>query len=305
MTYPRSHLVDTSGGVYHVCSRCVRGAMLFGTNPGSGYNFDHRRQWIEDRLIDLANIFSIDIFGYAVMSNHYHIVLELKPSITQEWSDKDIVQKWINLNPRAKEDIGATNNRARRLLADKTRLLILRERLGSLSWFMRYLNEPLARLANKEDDCTGRFWEGRFKSQRLLDERAIIACMVYVDLNPVRAGLSSDAVHAQHTSFAQRLNEAEGGNPTMTTISKPNKPLPFKYLLHEYSVLLDWTALTQSSNRPGGRFDTSDTRSWLRQSLPRPGRWPRALGSADSIKVYASDLGQRWIRTYTAQLATT
>jgi REP element-mobilizing transposase RayT len=278
--------------------------MLFGADPVSGYNFDHRRQWIEARLIELANIFSIDIFGYAVMSNHYHIVLELKPNTTQDWSDEEVVRRWINLNPRVREDLAATTTRAKILLADKTRILELRERLGSLSWFMRYLNEPLARLANKEDDCTGRFWEGRFKSQRLLDESAIIACMVYVDLNPVRAGLTSDAEKAEYTSFVQRLNEAEGTNSSMTTINKPNKPLPFRYSLKEYSALLDWTALTQASVRLGGKFDPSATHSWLEQALPRPERWQRALGSSQSIKAYASGLGQRWIRTYTAQLLT-
>ncbi len=71
MTYPRSHLVDPDGGVYHVCSRCVRRAFLCGTDPTTGFNFNHRRQWIEERILWLADIFSVEIFGYTVMSNHY------------------------------------------------------------------------------------------------------------------------------------------------------------------------------------------------------------------------------------------
>ena len=70
---------------------------------------------------------------------------------------------------------------------------------------MRFIDEPLARLANKEDNCTGRFWEGRFKSQVLLDEASVLACMVYVDLNPVRAGIADDLGGSDFTSIQHRL----------------------------------------------------------------------------------------------------
>jgi len=301
MTYPRAHLIDPTGGVYHVCSRCVRRAWLCGLDESTGYNFDHRRRWLEHRILELADVFAIDLFGYAVMSNHYHIVLQVSPSRTDDWSDEDIVDRWMRLCPQNNEDLQAARKTA--LLQDAARLTVLRERLGCLSWFMRFINEPLARLANKEDDCKGRFWEGRFKSQQLLDEHAVLAAMIYVDLNPIRAGITDDISHPPHTSMNKRHDEAKRQQP-MTALNRPFAPLPFTYTLAEYVDLGEWTVAAQQSRQPtqSSRGPPQPTDLWLHHYLPKPGHWLRANGSFESLRDYAKDLGQCWIKTRSLHL---
>jgi hypothetical protein len=171
----------------------VRRAFLCGEDRLSGRNFEHRRQWIEDRLLILASTYAIDIAAYAVMSNHYHVVLYVDRERGLAWSDTEVIEHWHTLFKGSELsrrcDRGEPLDRAeQQALADQ--VAAWRQRLISISWFMRCVNEPIAREANREDNVTGRFWEGRYSSQALLDEKALAACMIYVDLNPIRAQMA-------------------------------------------------------------------------------------------------------------------
>jgi REP element-mobilizing transposase RayT len=259
MTQARETIVSVADTPYYHCvSRCVRRAFLCGQDHYSGENYEHRRQWLEDKLHHTAQAFAIKLCAYAVMSNHYHVVLHLRPDLSTAWSDREVVKRWHSL---FKGNLISQRYLANDVLLDTQRerlneyIALWRERLTSPSWYMGIVNEAIARRANKEDNCTGRFWEGRFKSQALLDERALLACMAYVDLNPVRAKMATSPEESEHTSVKARIRALKNNQPAQPTIaefvgSNPEaQGLPF--LLKDYLELTDWTGrLIREEQRP-------------------------------------------------------
>jgi len=204
MTSARAILVPPeSPGTYHCVSRCVRRAWLCGTDRETGRSFEHRRQWVEDRIHELSEIFAVAIWGYAVMSNHLHVVVQVIPEASASWNADEVAKRWTRLYPRENQD---SATRAQALAGNEERIKELRKRLASLSWFMRRLAEPIARRANREDGCKGHFWEARFKCQTLLDDTAVLSAMAYVDLNPVRAKVCDSLEASEHTSARARID---------------------------------------------------------------------------------------------------
>jgi hypothetical protein len=180
MATARSLLVDpATSGVFHCVSRCVRRAFLCGRDSYSGRDYEHRRDWIRDRLRDLAGLFAVEVHAYAVMSNHLHLVVRTLPGRAGGWNDEEVARRWLWLFPGkdGKPGLPPGDDAIRALCEDSKKLAACRARLADLSWFMRALNGPIARRANREDGCSGRFWEGRFKCQKPDDEGATLACM--------------------------------------------------------------------------------------------------------------------------------
>lgn len=209
MTRPRKELVSVADTpYYHVVSRCVRRSFLCGVDHSSGKDYEYRRQWIENRMRILSSLFAIDLCAYAVLSNHFHIALKLCPEEAETWTDDRVVERWTSLfkGPLLIQKWQAGDPLIpAQLKTISDCIAVYRERLSSLSWFMKCLNEPIARHANKEDGCTGHFWESRFKSQALLTEEAVLTCMAYVDLNPVRAKMATTPEASDHTSIQERI----------------------------------------------------------------------------------------------------
>jgi REP element-mobilizing transposase RayT len=284
MTRPRKALISLADTpYYHITSRCVRRAFLCGVDHYSGQSYEHRRQWVVDRIRLLSSIFAIDVCAYAVMSNHYHLALKVCPEQLEDPSEDDIMDRWCALfkgplliqNYRSGEDLKPFER-----LAVSDIVNVWRSRLSSISWFMRCLNQPIAHQANREDKCTGKFWESRFTSQALKTEEALLSCMAYVDLNPVRAGMANTPETSSHTSIRERIKpefdlqhaiEGQTECGDLLDFRTPLKPLlPFENQLvnepqtgilfnfEEYLALVDWT----------GRIIRSDKRGHIDNSLP-------------------------------------
>ena len=267
MTRPRSQIVSLADTPYYHCvSRCVRRAFLCGEDRYSGKNFDHRKPWLVDRLALLGEVFAIDIAAYAIMSNHYHLVLHVNQVRGRLWSRDDVIHRWLRLykgDPLAHCHLrGELRSEAEYRQLDRI-VATWRERLTSISWFMRCLNEHIARRANREDECTGRFWEGRFKSRALLDEAALLSCMAYVDLNPVRAGISETLEESEFTSIQARIRGAAPVNndstecpfprlmPFWAEVERDEGPAPLPLDTRDYIELVDWTGRIARTDKKG------------------------------------------------------
>lgn len=208
MTTPRSYQIDLNTTPYYHCvARCVRRSFLCGYDKITNKDFSHRRQWIIDRIKHLANIFYIDVCAYAIMSNHYHLVLHVDCQSGLNANLEDLLYRWNLLFPSHATKLRKLIENSQRCggSLEKRITEMLQKRLTSISWYMRSLNEIIAKMANKEDDCKGRFWEGRFKSQALLDEGAVLCAMTYVDLNPIRAGITTTPEQSDYTSIQERI----------------------------------------------------------------------------------------------------
>ena len=104
----RSEYVDPKEiQILHCYQKCVRGAFLCGDDERSGRCFEHRRQWIREKLEFLASVFGIDVLTYTILSNHFHVVLRSRPDVVAGWSDDKVARQWLKLHPFRKNKDGS------------------------------------------------------------------------------------------------------------------------------------------------------------------------------------------------------
>jgi len=211
---PRAEQFDPkSVCIVHLVQRCIRRAYLAGVDVVTGKNFEHRREWIRCRMERLASVFGVDVLTYAILSNHMHVVIRTRPDVIAGWSDSDVALRWLRVFPGRRIDeqlADPITNDVETLANSAERIQTIRTRLSDPSWFMKALCEPIARLANRQDEVTGHFWEGRFKAQAITDEPGLLACSMYVDLNPIRAAMAQTPEESLHTSAYDRIQSLQG-----------------------------------------------------------------------------------------------
>ena len=321
MTQSRQSQVSLSDTPYYHCiSRCVRRAYLCGEDKYTEKSFEHRRQWVVERMHYLASLFNIDICAYSIMSNHYHLVLHVDEILNENLSNEEVCKRWCQLYSKPVLIERWQSEQATSETENKTALDIIegwRGRLADISWFMRCLNEFIARKANKEDDCSGRFWEGRFKSQALLDEDALLTCMAYVDLNPVRAKIADSIETSEYTSAYERVHGVTQAKEKPLAYSFNKKPLfgfvgdeseqstqgiPFSLL--DYIELVDWSGRIIREDKRGAISSQRprllstlglDDDTWLSLASSFGKDYHGAVGSLEALAAYAGNTGKRWI----------
>ena len=324
MPKPRQSLISLEATPYYHCvSRCVRRAFLCGKDRFTGKCFEHRRGWIEKRLLELSRTFAVEICAYAILENHTHTVIYVDREMAQSWALDEVIERWhgvfsgIALSHRylrGDEMCEAEIEKLREVTE------LWRERLMSVSWFMRCLNEHIARRANAEDGCTGRFWEGRFKSQALLDEAALAACLAYVDLNPIRAGMADTPENSQYTSIKKRIEDLQltvdtpqddsPASPHPATLLpfvgnlRQDMPKGLPFVFTDYLELLDWTGrIVREDKRGSIAADTPpilqrlhiEPQAWLQMSTEFENRFCHFVGRPQAVQKACNALGQRWV----------
>jgi len=322
MPRPRDSLISLEATPYYHCvSRCVRRAFLCGEDTATGRSFAHRRGWIEERLLGLSRSFAVQICAYAVMSNHTHVVLYVDRAAADAWSLDDIIERWhsvfsgISLSHRHLQGAALCEAEQGKL---REVAEIWRERLMSVSWFMRCLNERIARLANAEDGCTGRFWEGRFKSQALLDEAALAACLAYVDLNPIRADMAQTPETSDHTSIQKRIRDLKGtvdGSTSIRKLTHPPELFPFvgnprqempkglPFALMDYLELVDWTGRHLRDDKRGSIPGSTppllqrlhiEPQAWLQSTTRFETQFRNLVGRPAAVQGACARFGRKW-----------
>jgi len=160
-------VIDDETTVYHVMSRTALDGFPLG---------DIEKDFMLDLIRRYAVLYFVEILGFCLMGNHFHILVKTLPEY--KFTDQDIKKRYVNFYGDE------------RAFADGL-IPSLRAKLSSLSEFVREIKVGFARYYNKRHNRRGYFWGDRFKSVIVDKGETMVNCLAYIDLNPLRAGIVS------------------------------------------------------------------------------------------------------------------
>ncbi len=204
--------------IAHTVAKTARNLFLLGEDLVTGTQNSHRKDWIVDIMEFQSSLMAIDLFGYSLLSNHIHQILRSRPDAVKQWDDLEVARRWMTLCPKSKKrlkvgdkvlhvPIAPKETQIEALAKNEKKIKEIRERLSSISWWMRLLCQKVAQRANFEDGGSmGPFWKGRFHSTIIEDTEHLLGCALYVDLNAVKAGIAQGIDDYQYTSGKIRLD---------------------------------------------------------------------------------------------------
>lgn len=208
MTMARRELVnyeDTRW--YHCISKIARGLALLEKHGPS----------LKSRIVSetrrLSQIFAIRVGGHSIMGTHFHLLLRVEVEQAMSWNAREVVERWTLLcRPKNKKREPLKGDELQFWIDEKAKdadyVAERRKRLTDLGWFHRFLKQPLSVYVNKLEGCSGTLFQGRFKSIAVMGFQALLNVAIYIDLNPVAAGIVDVPEQGIHTSFQLRFENA-------------------------------------------------------------------------------------------------
>jgi hypothetical protein len=181
----RSNEIDLSETrVYHVVSRCVRAIHMLRADD------DSRKELCMQYLELLSENTAVEVAGFSLMDNHLHLLLRVDVERGDGWTGGEVASRWLKLHPVRNgyfQPVEPTAHQIGELVEEDGWVEATREKLCSISQFMKELKQRVAQTANRADRVTGAFWEGRYKVTAVHDEAQLLTTMAYIDLNPFSA----------------------------------------------------------------------------------------------------------------------
>jgi hypothetical protein len=303
-----------------------------GKDPLTGKDHTHRRQWFIHRLQLLVSCFAIDVCFDAILSNHFHLILRTNPRLVKRMGNWEVARRWLRVYPgkRVLDEnwIEPTEKQIEALVADKEKLARVRKKLANVSCFMAALSEYIARRANAEDDCDGRFFSGRFGSREIMHEAGLLVGGLYVDLQLVHAGEAQTPESSVYTSAWFRIQSRQTsakdsrsqandswlapltlqadhlGDVPCTSGKRASDKGLLSMPFDEYLQLLDWSGRQLRANKRGAipnhlapilqrlGIEEKELLDTL-EDFPRLFR--RLVGRAEQILERAQEVGRRWM----------